>query len=130
MLKGDSFQHNFTISPSVYQGFIHLFKDENPLHVNDNFAREKGFSSKVMHGNILNGFISFMIGECLPVKNVLIHSQTIDYKKPVYLGDELEMKLTVKEIHESVSAIELIFGFTNQQQQLVAKGKIQIGILK
>jgi acyl dehydratase len=38
------------------------------LHIDDDYARSKGFKQKVMHGNILCGFLSRFVGELLPVK--------------------------------------------------------------
>ena len=83
MLKGDSFSKEFIIDNEIYIGFINLFKDRNPLHTDIAFAKEKGFNATVMHGNILGGFLSYFIGECLPEKNVIIHSQEIKYYNPV-----------------------------------------------
>ena len=110
-------------------GFISLFNDNNPLHTCEIFARERGFKTNVMHGNILNGFISHFIGECLPIKNVIIHSQEINYSKPVYLNDTLQLIVEIKEFFESVSTFELIFYFQNQNHIKVAKGKISIGLI-
>jgi 3-hydroxybutyryl-CoA dehydratase len=130
MHKGDRFTHVFQTNHEIYSGFIQVFGDRNPLHTDEDFARSKGFAGRVMHGNILNGYLSFLVGECLPVKNVMIYSQQIDFKKPVYLGDSLELTAVVDEVFESVNLVELSFDFVNQHAQKVAKGKIQIGLLK
>lgn len=125
----DIFTESFKITDEVYHGFITIFKDQNPLHTDAQFATEKGFKSEVMHGNILNGFLSYFIGESLPTKNVIIHSQEIQYKNPVYLNDVLEFKATVIGFYESVNAVEFKFDFKNSDTKVVAKGKIQIGLL-
>ena len=125
----DTFTEQFTVTNEIYHGFISLFKDQNPLHTEAKFAGEKGFKSEVMHGNILNGFLSYFIGEGLPVKNVIIHSQEIQYKNPVYLNDTLDFKATVTGFYESVNAVEFKFDFKNSESKVVAKGKIQIGLL-
>lgn len=127
--KGEKFQHNFKISEEIYDGFISIFNDKNPLHTNPNFALEKGFREKVMHGNILNGFISFFIGECLPIKNVVIQTQDIKFFKPTYLNDELLFIAEIIEVFESVNMAEIKFMFKNQDELKVAAGKINIGIL-
>ena len=127
---GDLFIEIFVITDKTYSGFIQLFKDENPLHTDEQFAKEKGFKGIVMHGNILNGFISYFIGECLPTKNVIIHSQEIQYKIPIYLNDKLKLEAKVMGIYESVNAVELKYNFTNSASKTVAKGKVQIGLLK
>lgn len=126
---GKKYQLAFVVNQQVYESFIHAFKDCNPLHTQDQFAQEKGFKSKVMHGNILNGFVSYFIGECLPVKNVIIHLQQIQFNNPVYMNTTLQFEATVAELYESVQAVEFKFIFKNEEQKTVAKGKVQIGIL-
>ena len=126
----DTFDKSFIVSSETYTGFIKLFKDENPLHTDEQFAKTKGFRGRVMHGNILHGFISYFIGECLPVKNVIIHSQEIEFKNAVYLNDELQFKAVITGIYESVNTVEFKYYFKNAASNIVAKGKIQIGLLK
>ncbi|TNE54216.1 MAG: hypothetical protein EP338_08615 [Bacteroidetes bacterium] len=125
---GDSYEHQFLVSEELYSGFIHLFEDRNPLHTNEDFAQGKGFESRVMHGNILNGFLSYFIGECLPTKDVIIHTQEIQYKKPVYLGDQLDFSATVQDYYESVQAVVFKYQF-KREGVVLAKGKIQIGLI-
>jgi 3-hydroxybutyryl-CoA dehydratase len=130
MNKGDTFTCQFAVNSEVYNGFISLFKDANPLHTNSKFAIEKGFSDRVMHGNILNGFLSYFIGECLPIKDILIQTQDIKFSNPVYLNDQLTLHAEIKEIYESVNSIDIKYYFENQDKVKVARGNVQIGLLK
>ena len=125
---GDQFEQDFVVSDATYFGFVSIFKDENPLHTNTEFAVNKGFKDKVMHGNILNGFLSYFIGECLPTKDVIIHLQEIQFKNAVYLNDTLQFKAEIIGFYESVNAVEFKFTF-KRDSTIMAKGKIQIGIL-
>lgn len=129
MVKGDKFFETFVVSDNVYNGFIALFKDLNPLHTDNEFAVLKGFQGKVMHGNILNGFLSYFIGEGLPNKNVIIHTQSIKFLLPVYLGDVLNFYAEIVDFFESVNTIEFKFQFENNKGKKIAKGNIQIGLL-
>jgi len=129
MEKGDTFHHRFDVTENVYCGFILLFEDRNPLHCDESFAMQKGFKHVVVHGNILNGFLSHFIGECLPLKNVIIHSQEIRYHAPVYLNEVLDFHAVVSNTSESVNAVEFKYYFENQAKAKVARGKIQIGII-
>ena len=130
MREGDLFSKEFVVSEALQNGFVELFKDRNPLHVDKAFAVAKGFQGRVMHGNILNGFLSFFIGECLPIKNVMIYSQEIHFRKPVYAGDVLQYKAMITTVFESTNVAEFKFVFERGEQEKVANGKIQIGILK
>jgi 3-hydroxybutyryl-CoA dehydratase len=125
----DNFVKTFVVTENVYDGFISIFNDKNPLHTDEQFAITYGFKGRVMHGNILNGFISYFVGECLPDKNVVIHSQEIEFKKAVYLNDKLLFEATIIGVYESVNAVEFKFSFKNKELKVVSKGKIQIGLL-
>lgn len=124
------FQHQFTIDSLICESFIEIFKDKNALHTNEEFAKEKGFAGKVMHGNILNGFISYFVGELLPSEEVMILSQTINFKNPVYLNDILDFEAKVIEQSEAVKVDVIKFKFVNSSLKVVASGKIQIKELK
>ena len=129
MKEGDVFENRFVVNELIFDGFRNTFRDENPLHTNDSFAKSKGFESAVMYGNILNGFLSYLIGECLPVKNVIIHSQTIKYSLPVYLNDTVLLSAKLTGVFESVNSFEFKYTFTNVKNQNIASGKFQIGLI-
>ena len=125
----DTFDQQFKISEELVSDFVKLSNDRNPLHTIDKFAIDKGFKSMVVQGNLQNCFISYFIGECLPSKNVMILSQTINYKKPVYINDILFLKVKIIGVFESVDLIEFDFNFTNQLDKIVSKGIIKIKLI-
>ena len=127
---GDTYTEQFQVTAEVHDKFIQLFLDKNPLHTDEAFAISKGFKGRVMHGNILNGFLSYFIGECLPTKDVIIHSQEIQFKNAVFINDALSFTAVVEGFYESVNAVEFKFNFKNADAKIVAKGKIQIGLFK
>lgn len=126
----ENFEKNisFEITEDIYKAFQKCSSDLNPLHVDEEFARNKGFLGRVMYGNILNAFVSFAIGMELPTPDVMLQLQDIQYKKPVYLHDKLMMNLKTEEIHEAVHVVIFTYKFTNEQNKIVAKGHIQIGV--
>lgn len=125
---GLEFNLKFKVETYVYMGFRQIFHDNNPLHTEIEYARKKGFKDIVMQGNILNGFVSYFIGEGLPVKDVIIHSQQISFISPVYLNDELNFTAIIDEVFESVKVVKFKFSFKNDSGKTVAKGTIQIGL--
>jgi acyl dehydratase len=127
--KGDNFEVEYQVTEKIYNGFIELFDDRNPLHTNEKFAMEKNFSGKVMHGAILTGFLSNFIGERLPVKNVIVLTYAISFTKPVYLGDKLKLTATVTEVFDSVNCIDFKYQFRNSNDNTVGKGNISIKII-
>lgn len=127
--KYSEYHHQFIVDESVKQGFQLCSGDYNPLHNDESFAKRKGFSQCVMYGNVLNCFVSYFIGELLPTQEVIIHSQEIAYRQPVYLGDTLVFTAKVSEVFEMVNTVDFSFVFRNGDGKVVAKGKIQIGLI-
>lgn len=123
------YQHKFVVTQAVYDGFQQCSGDFNPLHTQEAFAKSKGFPDCVMYGNILNGFVSYFIGMLLPTPDVIIHSQDIMFKNPVFLNDELDFTAKVEDISEVVNTVIFKYAFRNAAGKLVARGHVQIGII-
>jgi len=123
------YHHRFEVTDSVYTSFQLCSGDYNPLHTQESFAKKHGFPRCVMYGNILNGFVSYFIGMLLPSQEVIIHSQDIAFKNPVFLNDVLDFTALVEDISEAVNVVMFKYKFTNQQGIVVAKGHVQIGII-
>lgn len=123
------YSHVFVVNETVYKAFQEGTGDYNPLHTNQEFAKSKGFPQCVMYGNILNGFLSYFIGMMLPTQDVIIHSQDIAFKNPVFMNDELQFTAKVDDISEAVNAVIFKYTFRNNPGKVVAKGHIQIGLI-
>ena len=124
------FSNEFVVNKDKIEKFISLSDDRNPLHTDRDYAFSKGFESIVVHGNIQNCFISFFIGECLPTKEVILLSNSIDYIAPIYLNQKLFFNSTVTGLFESVGVVEFKFVFTSINGEKLSKGKIKVKILK
>jgi len=125
---GDNFNCLFVVTEDVYLHFQEMTGDKNPLHVDTDFAQRKGFKKRVMYGNILNGYISYFIGMGLPSKDVMLISQSINWKKPVYMDDQVNLEAKVSEVSEAVGIVEFKYKFRKKDNVLVASGNIQIKV--
>ena len=126
--KSASITHTYLVTPEVYSAFQTVSGDFNPLHTNLEFATKKGFTGKVMYGNILNAFISHFVGMLLPSQDVMILSQDINFHKPVYLNDEITLKASIDDVSEAVGYISYKLVFYRVKER-VAKGHVQISVL-
>lgn len=121
-------EHEYVITEEVYEHFLAAFRDVNPLHVDDVFARKFGFPGKVMHGSILNGFISHFVGVLLPGRHAILHSVAVEYRTPSFLKDRILIQAKVTQKVESLRLIVLGFTLRNiTRGELVAKAKAQVG---
>ncbi len=122
----------YHVTPEIYYSFQRTSNDYNPLHTDVAFAERKGFPERVMYGNILNGFVSHFVGMALPSRDVMIQTQDIQFRKPVYLNDELLLKAEAETVSEAVEIINYKLKFYKMggvKPLLVATGHVQIGML-
>ena len=125
--------HVYQVTSEVYDSFQRCSSDYNPLHTDPAYANSKGFSGIVMYGNILNAFVSHFVGMLLPSKEVMIQSQDISFHKPVFLNDEILLESEIDIVSEAVNIINYKLKFrrlTGEKLELVAKGHVQVGLLK
>ena len=125
--QGTEFEQQYVITPELYEKFLDLFGDTSPLHVSDEVARSCGFPAKLMHGAILNGFISNFVGMNFPGKRALELGMEIQFVKPTYAGDVLMLHARVQERLESRRVVVLQFRFL-RDRVAVARGRVSVMI--
>jgi 3-hydroxybutyryl-CoA dehydratase len=122
--------HRYAISQDIYEHFLAAYHDTNPLHTDGEFARRHGFADRVMHGMILQGFISHFVGVHFPGGRSLLQSVSTQFKAPCHLGDEILIEATVTQVAEAVKVIIMEMVLTNVTQgRVAAKSKVQVGLL-
>jgi len=130
LVEGYQTSHRYRITPEVYDNFLAAFGDTNALHVDDAFARDRGFPERVTHGVILVGFISHFVGVHFPGENTLLHALQTQFISPSHLGDEIEIEATVTQVAESVRVVTMDLVVNNlTRQRVAAKAKVQVGLL-
>lgn len=126
---GMSESFTVTVTEEMMDSFLNLSGDENPLHVDKEFALSQGYSDRVVYGLLTTSFISKLIGVLLPGRYCLLQGIELKYSKPVYVGDILIVRGVVDELHESVQRMTLKVEIINQDEKKVVKGKVEIGFL-
>ena len=120
---------DYVITPEIYQHFLEAFQDRSPVHVDEEFAKAQGFAGRVMHGSILNGFVSHFIGMYFPGKFSFLLSVDLRYSNPSYLGDAIRLDATVSQKMDTHNIIILDATLANTTRNyLAARGRIQVMI--
>ena len=128
LFQGKEFSFEKKISSSDVNMFAKLTGDNSPLHMEDQFARERGFKGRVVHGGLLVGCISQLVGVHFPGTNSIIQTLDIKFSHPAYIGDLLKIHSIIDQISESMGTIILKLAITNQNTgQVLLKSKVQVG---
>lgn len=120
---GDTARFTKTITQADVTLFAGLTGDFNPLHVDHAYAATTRFGRPVVHGALLAGLVSAVLGMQLPGPGALYASQRLDFRRPVFLGDTVTAEVEVAEKDEATNRVRLLTRCRNQDGELVAEGE-------
>lgn len=100
--------------------------DVNPVHLDKNYAAMTPFGEPIGHGMWTGALVSAAIATCLPGPGSVYRSQSLNFKNPVKIGDEVTVTLTVTEIKARVKLVTLDCEAHNQEGKLIAKGVAEV----
>jgi 3-hydroxybutyryl-CoA dehydratase len=95
---GDSASVTKRISQADIDAFARISGDDNPAHVDAEWAATSRLGGRVAHGMLTAGLISAVLGTVLPGPGSIYMSQTLRWVAPVHPDDLLTATATVKEI--------------------------------
>lgn len=119
---GDSYSGKFIATDEVIRDIARISGDQNPVHLDDSYAANTVFGKRIAHGLFCLNAISMILGNHFPGNGTILLSQTFDYKRPVYIGDEIEVTLTISEIVQEKSIYVLSAVCRNQLKKDVLCG--------
>lgn len=106
------------ITDNLIQTFGGMSKDWNPIHFDDNFAREKGFDGRIAHGLIPSSIISKYFGTQFPgVGTVFINYKYLFYK-PLYLNQTYTIKYQFPDFIEYYKVLLAVVKVVDSNNQL------------
>jgi 3-hydroxybutyryl-CoA dehydratase len=122
-------EFSVTVTMAMTTRFVEISGDANPLHVNERYARVKGFPDRVVHGMLTSAFYSTLVGVYLPGKYCLLQGIKITFHQPVFAGDQLKVRGEVTHVSEALRVITVRGSITNQDGATVSKAQIQVGFI-
>lgn len=125
---GQKASFSTVISSEKMEMFRSISGDCNPLHCDSGYAQEAGHPGVVVYGMLTASFLSTLAGVYLPGKYSLIHSVEVKCAAPVYVNDTLCVSGEVVEKNDTFRYIIVKCRITNQNNQCVMRGKMQIGV--
>ncbi|HUO87272.1 MAG TPA: MaoC family dehydratase [Thermoanaerobaculia bacterium] len=87
--------------------FAELSGDRNPIHLDDDAARAAGFAGVVVHGALVAGLFSRLLGMDLPGAGTVYLGQELRFRRPVHPGDEVVAEVEVLSCREDKPILEL-----------------------
>ena len=109
--------------------FLCISGDNNPIHIDETYAQGKGFDGRLVYGMLTASFYSTLVGTLLPGEKCLFHEAEIQFRKPVYIGDVLQVSGECVEKNDTFKLLTIKAKIRNTKNQLVSSAKLKVGVL-
>jgi len=113
---GQSAELKRTVAEADLVAFAEVTGDDNPLHLDEAYAATTQFKGRIAHGMLSAGYISAVLGTRLPGPGAIYVSQSLSFKRPVRIGDEVTAEA-------KVAAIDAARGRVTLQTRCMVAGK-------
>lgn len=123
---GDGAEITRIIEQTDIDAFADLTGDHNPVHVDEEFAKTTRFGRRIVHGMLTASLISSVLANKLPGEGSVYLGQTLQFVAPVFPGDEITARVTVKEIREDKPIVKLETICVNQLNEIVIRGEATV----
>jgi 3-hydroxybutyryl-CoA dehydratase len=88
-----------SVSAADILAFAEITGDWNPVHLDADYAAKTVFREPIAHGMLTAGYISAVFGSVLPGPGAIYVSQTLNFRAPVKIGDQVLARVRVMELY-------------------------------
>jgi len=98
MQLNDTFEFTFEFTQAQVETFAEVSGDHNPLHLDQAYAETTQFKRPIIHGLLTGSMFSRLIGMEFPGPGTVYLSQTLNFRRPMYVDTPYVAKLKVLEV--------------------------------
>ncbi len=118
---GDKAQFTKQIKEEEVILFAKISGDDNPIHLDEEYAKNSIFKQKIAHGFLVGSLISAVIAKDLPGNGTIYLSQNLKFLAPVFLNETITAHIEVLDFPKG-SQVLLSTICKNQDQKVVIEG--------
>ncbi|MFH1079765.1 MAG: MaoC family dehydratase [Pseudomonadota bacterium] len=119
---GDTAEFAKTVTETDIYLYAGITGDFNPAHVNEAYAKNTFFKSRIAHGMLTAGFISAILANQLPGPGTIYLKQELSFLAPVRIGDTITGRVEVLELIPEKNRVKLKTSCINQDGVVVLDG--------
>lgn len=95
---GMAAEYTREVTEDLIQSFADASGDDNPLHLDEDYAKTTMFKSRIAHGMLSGSFLSTIFGTIFPGPGGIYLGQNLKFVAPVRIGDVVTARAEVDEV--------------------------------
>ncbi len=123
---GDNAALSRTITDEDIRDFAEVVGDNNPIHLDESFAKKSRFGRCIAHGMWGGALISAVLGTRLPGAGTIFLSQSLKFLSPVFPGDTITAQVTLINIREEKPILTFETICKNQNNDICIEGEAKV----
>jgi 3-hydroxybutyryl-CoA dehydratase len=92
---GQTASFNVIVTADLVRDFAAVSGDQSPLHMDEAYAAQTPYGTRIAHGMLGGALFSQLIGMHLPGKHAVYLSQDLRFKQPVTIGMNVTVRGTI-----------------------------------
>ena len=104
---GLSAERTHVVTEADITAFAEVSGDFNPVHMDEAFAQTTAFKGRIAHGMLSAAWLSALIAGELPGPGSIYLSQSLRFRRPVRIGDEVVSRIEVTAIDAEKARVTL-----------------------
>ncbi|MFZ1037689.1 MAG: MaoC family dehydratase [Smithella sp.] len=120
---GDTAEFAKTITETDIYLYAGITGDFNPAHVNEVYANNTFFKTRIAHGMLTAGLISAVIANQLPGPGTIYLKQDLSFLAPVHIGDTITGRVEIMELIPEKNRVRLKTTCSNQDGVIIISGE-------
>lgn len=125
---GDAASFSHWVSEEDVAAFARLSGDNNPLHIDEEYAKKTKLGGRVAHGMFLAALVSRLVGMRLPGKRSLVLFAEFRFKAPARIGDMVTVAGAVTAKSHATRIVEVAVEIKKESIVLV-EGTVKVQVL-
>ena len=125
---GDKASLKKTFTEDEVRQYAELSTDKNPLHLDKEFGAASIFGQRIVHGMLVASLFSGLMGMELPGKGSIYLGQTLAFKAPVGIGEEVTASVEIIKIREDKPIVTVQTLCVNAEGVVVIEGEAVVKV--
>jgi acyl dehydratase len=109
--------------------FANISADNNPIHLDERFAAASVFGQRIVHGMLTASLFSGLIGVELPGNGAIYLGQSLTFKAPVLIGEQVTASVEIVKIREDKPIVTLRTLCVNNEGVVVVEGEAVVKVM-